>query len=210
MFYHRALLIGVTKDKKQQPGEQAALRLSQLAPRSTGCLPMLSRVALRPFCPRAGAVRPRTQQHRQPGIAAQQLHRGDWHRPAGRRPLRRPVVEQALGDRTEVTGTAMATDASVPTASGGNIFVYGTLMAEEIVRLLIQRMPEHSPATLAGHRCGRCRLHPRFSLFPYVFGSRRRSELVRASRLLSRAAFNSLSSFIRVSTPVTVAQPPLS
>jgi hypothetical protein len=35
---------------------------------------------------------------------------------------------------------------------GGAVFVYGTLMADEVVRLLLKRVPPSKPATLAGHR----------------------------------------------------------
>lgn len=36
-------------------------------------------------------------------------------------------------------------------AAGGNAFVYGTLMAPEVVSLLIKRAPPFKPATLAGY-----------------------------------------------------------
>jgi gamma-glutamylcyclotransferase (GGCT)/AIG2-like uncharacterized protein YtfP len=35
---------------------------------------------------------------------------------------------------------------------GGQIFVYGTLMADEVLKLLLKRVPPSKPATLAGHR----------------------------------------------------------
>jgi gamma-glutamylcyclotransferase (GGCT)/AIG2-like uncharacterized protein YtfP len=35
---------------------------------------------------------------------------------------------------------------------GGTAFVYGTLMADEVVRLLLKRVPASQPATLAGYR----------------------------------------------------------
>ncbi|KAI8467059.1 MAG: hypothetical protein J3K34DRAFT_524060 [Monoraphidium minutum] len=35
---------------------------------------------------------------------------------------------------------------------GGQVFVYGTLMADEVLRLLLKRVPPSKPATLAGHR----------------------------------------------------------
>ncbi|GBF88869.1 hypothetical protein Rsub_01368 [Raphidocelis subcapitata] len=35
---------------------------------------------------------------------------------------------------------------------GGQVFVYGTLMADEVVGLLLKRVPPSKPATLAGHR----------------------------------------------------------
>lgn len=35
---------------------------------------------------------------------------------------------------------------------GGAVFVYGTLMADEVVRLLLKRVPPSRPATLSGHR----------------------------------------------------------
>lgn len=36
--------------------------------------------------------------------------------------------------------------------AAGSIFVYGTLMAPEVTKLLIGRMPDTEPATLTGHR----------------------------------------------------------
>lgn len=35
---------------------------------------------------------------------------------------------------------------------GGQIFVYGTLMADEVVKLLLKRVPPSKPALLKGHR----------------------------------------------------------
>jgi gamma-glutamylcyclotransferase (GGCT)/AIG2-like uncharacterized protein YtfP len=36
-------------------------------------------------------------------------------------------------------------------AAGGTAFVYGTLMADEVLRLLISRVPPSAPATLPGY-----------------------------------------------------------
>mmetsp|Transcript_26421 Transcript_26421/g.67920 ORF Transcript_26421/g.67920 Transcript_26421/m.67920 type:complete len:246 (-) Transcript_26421:351-1088(-) len=64
------------------------------------------------------------------------------------RPVRQLRRQAAAGARTGVmTGGGVGA-----VEEGGTIFVYGTLMAPEIVELLIKRMPSHSPATLAGHR----------------------------------------------------------
>jgi len=35
---------------------------------------------------------------------------------------------------------------------GGTIFVYGTLMADEVLKLLLKRVPPSKPATLRAHR----------------------------------------------------------
>lgn len=37
------------------------------------------------------------------------------------------------------------------TPGGGTVFVYGTLMADEVLKLLLKRVPPSRPATLAGH-----------------------------------------------------------
>jgi hypothetical protein len=34
----------------------------------------------------------------------------------------------------------------------GNVFVYGTLMADEVVKLPIHRVPNSKPATITGHQ----------------------------------------------------------
>ncbi|KAG2655945.1 AIG2-like protein D [Panicum virgatum] len=41
---------------------------------------------------------------------------------------------------------------AAPAAGQHSVFVYGTLMAEEVVRVLLGRAPPSSPALLPGHR----------------------------------------------------------
>ncbi len=46
----------------------------------------------------------------------------------------------------------------------GNAFVYGTLMADEVLKLLIHRVPKSKPATLAGFQ----RFRVKGQVFPAI------------------------------------------
>lgn len=50
---------------------------------------------------------------------------------------------------------------------GGAAFVYGTLMADEVVKLLIKRVPPSRPATLAGYS----RFRVKGQVFPAIVPS---------------------------------------
>jgi gamma-glutamylcyclotransferase (GGCT)/AIG2-like uncharacterized protein YtfP len=56
-----------------------------------------------------------------------------------------------------------------PAAAGPHsVFVYGTLMAEEVVRVLLGRAPPSSPALLPGHR----RFSLRGRVYPAILPAR--------------------------------------
>jgi gamma-glutamylcyclotransferase (GGCT)/AIG2-like uncharacterized protein YtfP len=64
----------------------------------------------------------------------------------------------------------------------GAAFVYGTLMADEVLKLLIKRVPSSQKATLAGY----CRHRVKGQVFPAIVPATATNKVVGKVRMLVR------------------------
>ena len=74
------------------------------------------------------------------------------HPPGRRRPRPAAVASSSATPPINLLLMAAPPPPAAPAAGQHSVFVYGTLMAEEVVRVLLGRAPPSSPALLPGHR----------------------------------------------------------